>query len=1180
MVTFTDAAAAEMRQRIRARLTEQLALSPDAKVVSHLEEQVALLDTANISTLHSFCLRLVREHFHHERLQLDPEFIILTEDQIFQLRQRTLDELLESHYGGESADARAFQRLVTEQARGAEALVRDLIWRLHRYTQSLADPAGWFERQLGAFAEPQPDQWRAWMLEGCCHWRDEWLPVLREQPEENIAAARCAKSLAEFVPGEVKSALGEILATDADKNSWPKGKKTVFREPIKKFFAEAEFLHSLTPAADGANPLAQDWEWSRGHMQTLLRLAREFAAQFSQAKLDLGGVDFADLEQFALRLLWDAQAGQPTAIAMQWRARLKFVFVDEYQDINEAQDTILRAVSREGAASNRFLVGDVKQSIYRFRLADPTIFQAYKKSWEKLASDLGRTIPLSDNFRSRAALLDFVNPLFASLMRGEIGGVDYDADAHLQFGAPEERVALSRDTDPNPQVELHIQVKGGDDEKADSDADPSERAARAELADLEATEKEARMVAWRLRALHAEKFPVWDEKKKKFRAVDWGDMVVLLRAPSSKVEGFAKEFSRAGVPFHAARGGFYDTTEVSDLLSLLQLLDNPLQDIPLLAVLRSPLVGLSLDELAFIRAEKRDGKFWEALEKNQKSEIRNQKSETQRKVGAFLDSFQVWRKLARQGALSDCLEAVLAETHYEWLVEAQPRGEARRANVNRLLNLIRKFDPYQRQGLFRFLKFVETQRDASAEEKPAPPGSADAVRLMSIHQSKGLEFPVVVIADLGKTFNLGDLRADILLDQKYGLCPRVVPPERNGHYPSLPYWLARRRQLGEALGEELRLLYVALTRAKDRLILTGTTGKKNFIETWRDGVESGTIVTRDILSSRNYLAWLQLWLPRVTNTSEWAGDSAGENHLLTWALYSENDARLLAAGEKSSGAESKPETAKPEPPVVADAVVERLLWEYPFTPATERAAKTSVTALRRQAAEMDEEAEQLFTVERDRSPVAAHGRSPRLGKFLTSSTSGRAAGGDRPRSEFSAAERGIAHHKFLQHVSLAEAGEAAKLKQEVGRLQRDGVLTAAEAGALDLKALAGFWSSKLGRRIRAHPGSVRRELPFTARFAPAELDEVTKRLAGVYSEDEFVVVQGVVDLAVIQKDEIWLLDFKTDAVSSGELEAKKSEYAPQLKLYAQALARIYPKQPVTECWLHFLAAGQSVAIQV
>ncbi|HXP60873.1 MAG TPA: UvrD-helicase domain-containing protein, partial [Dongiaceae bacterium] len=792
MVTFTDAAAAEMRQRIRARLEEELKKDPGN---SHWREQMALFETAHLGTLHSFCLELIRQHFYE--LELDPQLAVLAEEEARLLAEETLERLLQEHYSGRTTAAEAVQQLIQTQGGGWDKPIRALVLRLHRYAQTLPDPAGWVAGQIAAFASPQPDTWQQWLLAALAETRGRWLPLLEAQAAQDEIAAVCAAALRPLEPVPSRAAAAAAFEEiSAAAREFPRGRKTNGLKPLKEFLNEAEFLLSLARLGEGADPLSEDWNWVRSQMITLLEMAREFTEAFTEAKRELGMVDFHDLEQFALRLLWDPKTQQPTRIAHQWRQQLRYVFVDEYQDINAAQDKIIEALSREGAQGNRFLVGDVKQSIYRFRLANPYIFQGYVDSWH---GSRGQVIPLVDNFRSREGLLRFINSLFGLLMRRELGGVDYDERAQLRFGAAEERRPLSVAADPAPAVELHLRLKHGadlpdDDQTPGTPASPAAvasaqaaagtPAALAQVADLEEAQKEARLVALRLRQLHAARQPVWDEAARSFRPAAWSDMAVLLRAPAGKSESYAKEFSRLNVPLQVARGGFYESTEISDLLSLLQLLDNPLQDVPVLAVLHSPLVGLTLDELAAIRLGVK-GPFWTALmlwhRARPQSAARSpqptvSEEETARKVSRFLGLYAHWRRLARQVSLARCLEAVLAETHYaEWLL-TQPRGEQRHANVQRLLALALQFDQFQRQGLFRFLRFIEAQQLAETEPDVAAVNEENAVRLMSIHQAKGLEFPVVVVADLGKAFNLSDLRADVILDETYGLCPQIKPP--------------------------------------------------------------------------------------------------------------------------------------------------------------------------------------------------------------------------------------------------------------------------------------------------------------------------------------------------------------------------------------------------------------------
>jgi ATP-dependent helicase/nuclease subunit A len=1238
VVTFTEAAAAEMRRRLREQLEEKLLAAPDEP---RWAEQLALFDTAHIGTLHGFCLKLVREHFHE--LGLDPQLAVLNEGEARLLAEETLNEELQEHYAGQDELARAVQKLIQIYGGGRDQAIRQLVLRLHHYAQTRPDAGGWLARQIEQFAAPAPDEWREWLLDGIQAWRDEWLPVLenfgtpapaapklpsegwsgtarsprdklRAVPEagassKNEKAAELAVILRRLLKNFSRETAAEVLEQiiSADGN-WPAKRKTILRKPLEDLFDEAKFLVSLATVKNGNDPLAEDWDWVRGPMGALVRLTQNFSARFAARKRDDGVLDFHDLEQFALKLLWNFAANQPTSVAGRWRQKIRFVFVDEYQDINAAQDKIIQALSRDpfgvpsrttrdgltpkppegGTPSegNRFLVGDVKQSIYRFRLADPKIFRDYAQNWR---GKNGQTIHLAENFRSREGLLNFVNSVFEPLMRPEIGGVRYDAEARLQFGTPDRRVELSAARDASPRVELLLRFK-----KGRNDAEPGDDSRGDDLADLQETEKEARLLALRLKWLEASKHEIWDADKKRFRPAEWRDLAVLLRAPSGKAEIYAKEFQHAGVPLVVERGGFYDSNEILDLLSLLQLLDNPLQDVPAIAVLRSPLVGLSLDELAQIRLAAKGVHFWTALNRTQNAECglpsvasgrrMGMRNETLQKIKKFLERFRRWRQLARQASLSQCLESMLAETHYaEWLL-ARPRGAQRRANVERFLGLALKFDQLQRQGLFRFLKFIEAQREAEVEPEVAAVADENAVRLMSIHQSKGLEFPIVAVADLAKPFNTQDLRGEIIFDETFGLCPRIKPPHTGRRYPSLPHWLAQQHQRREQWGEELRLLYVALTRARDTLVLTAAVTEKKWGSLW---LKPEAITIQAIVAARSYADWLGLWFAQYAGGTK-AAATEGELPHLRWRIADDaelrDDSICRSRGDEAQTKDPSetPHVASYKNTIELDAATaERLRailsWKYPFAAATQRAAKSSVTALRRQAAEEpDDEAERVYRLQFSAKRLAriAAGRDKLLAPPAQNPKSSRSAGRN---PKLSAADAGTAHHKFLQFVALENTTDIAALKLETNRLEQKNILSADERVALALEDIAAFWNSEPGRKIRAQAANVRRELAFTARFSPAELEAITGAKSAPGLEDEFVVVQGVADLVVLLPEEIWLADFKTDEVRPAELPEKTRLYAPQLKLYAHALEKIYSR-PVTERWLHFLAAGKTVGI--
>jgi ATP-dependent helicase/nuclease subunit A len=1067
IVTFTEAAAAEMKSRIREAIGARTACP-------RVDEQLALLPTADIGTLHSFCLKLVRQHFH--QLELDPQLTVLEESAARLLMDEALDDLLEH-----ALERPSVRELAETQ--GGEYWLRRLLLRLHDYTQTLADPQGWFDAQLNASSR----QWEQWLLDGFEEFKGYWIPVLQQQSLKNDRAHLWATHLQRFPtvrsPAEINACLAPIVELD-----WPNGTKHL-RKAVEKFYDGVEFLHSLC----AKDALREDWQWTRGHMETLLTLAHEFSRAYADRKRHEATLDFHDFEQFTLRLL--RQNKLPP---------FKHVLVDECQDINAAQDAILRGLSDH----NLFLVGDVKQSIYRFRLADPRIFQHYKTRWEKE----GRVIPLSENFRSRAALLDFINPLFADLMQFGIGGVAYDEDARLKCARKDTVSNVTPESGPHPLVEVHLLNDNGEEPDDDSEF---------LVAELTRTEKEAGMVAQRLSEL------------KERHSLSWKDIVVLMRSPSHKAETYAREFARRNIPLQAEQGDFYECAEISDLLSLLQVLDNPLQDVPLLAVLRSPIVGLSLDELAQIRMANPRGQFWKAL-----ARWHEIYPGSDSKVSVFLKRFSRWRQIARETSLSQRLETILSETFYlDWL-RTQSRPEQRLANVRRFLTLAARFDPLQRHGLRRFLHFVEAQRETEVNSEPIPTSNADAVQLMSIHKSKGLEFPIVVVADLAKPFNFADLNGRVLLDEVYGLCPQVKPPRVNILYPSLPHWLASRRQRAESIGEELRLLYVAMTRAKDRLILTSAI-PSNAAEKW-----PSTILTpHKLISSRSYIDWLGPWFASRAGDLQWLDKPRGACDLFEWFTH--------ASPPKTAEMplKSEPPVAQPSSPPVENARA----WTYPHLSATKEVATQRVTSLRERLAEDDVTA--LYPL--------PYGRGSE--KNTNQSRDRKGAGTTQSRGNLSARQLGNAHHQFLQLMSLHGPWTEPALKMQAEAMHKGGYLDDFEN--LNYPALLAFWQSDLGQRVLANCKFLHREIPFTARMSGGDI-----KATGL-AADEFIVVRGAVDLVVVLEKEIWVIDFKTDSV---DLDRALRIYTPQVQLYGLALKRIY-KRPAL-LYLHFLTLNRTAQV--
>jgi len=1142
MVTFTEAAAAEMRRRIREALNARAASEP---ANPRLAEQLALLDQARIGTLHSFCFRLVRDHFHE--LGLDPQSQVLDEGEARLLAAETASDLIDRHFAAGPADARPVLELIRRHGAGESESIESLVIAVHHRLQTLPDPDGWLAREEQAWAQFDPRAWEAALVAEFRAALPDWREQLAAQPADNLVAHRCAQELGELrdspARSEIAGVCGEMAGLRADEH-WQRNKGR-HRDPILNVLEEAAVLASFAlPGAGGVDPLEADFRFMQPHVLALLGLVREFGKEFALRKRQRAGLDFSDLEQCSLRLLWDAAANAPTATARHWRESLRAVFVDEYQDINEAQDRIIAAISREGAAANRFLVGDVKQSIYGFRLARPDIFLRYARTW-RAAGGAGQVLPLSDNFRSHEAILEFVNRCFVAVSREDLGGIGYPTEAHLRFGDPTGRAQLSRAADPAPRVELCLRLTAP--RRASRETDDGEDSATDE--ELTNAELEAILTANRLRQLKEAGTQIYDRESKALRPVRWGDMAILLRATSGKAEVFAQTFARAGIPLAAGQRGFFDALEISDFVNLFLLLDNPQQDIPLLAVLRSPLVGLTPDELATIRAgAPAERSYWTALNRHQELPAAAP-ARTFEKVQRFLEAFGGWRERVRRGSLSQCLEDILDRTHYLTWLETQPRGRQQSGNVQRLLELTRHYDSWQGRGLHRFLKYVRLLDEDGEGPEPAAPITTDAVRLMTIHASKGLEFPVVVLAGLNRPFRMDAPGAGFVIDDELGICPEVFPVERHQHYPSVSLLRAQRRQRQRTIAEEIRLLYVALTRACDRLILLGTAAGSRALEKWSQPLV-GPLSRQQLAQARSPLDLIGPLLPALCQREDWFAARVGVSEVVVWRVFGGDETISL---DQSAPVEA-PAASRPSTGRELELVNRRVTQPYPFVEATRQAGKTTVTRIRRQLTELDDrEAGELFLWTR-----ASEAR--------------------RPSPKLSAAEVGTAHHTFFQKLSFDAVHSLDDLAREADRLVARGDLSAEERRVLQLDRVREFWSAPVGGAILERRSNVQRELEFTSGFPVSELAELAELAGGSVaspSSADQVLVQGIVDLAVIGPGDIWIIDYKTDDVPAPAVAERAQRYRPQVELYRRALARIYGR-PVTRVWLHFLSPGITV----
>ena len=1126
VVTFTNAAAAQMRQRIGAALTECLARRPGAKT----RRQLLLLNMADINTLHAFCLDLVRSHYYH--LGLAPSFRVAGEDEAALIRENVLDELLEKRY--EEGDP-LFLALSDDYGgeKGDDSLA-ELVLRLYEFSRSHPDPAAWLAGAAAAFSAPGADL-------------DElvWSACIRESV--GLAIERTHDLLVQALAGARApggpAAYAAVLSGDLDMvadlrqcldRPWARLREAfreiawarlpACREGDEELLARVRALRERAKdalkevrerfLAREPGDILADLHRLAPAVNRLADLVREFAEAYRQAKLARGLVDFGDLEHFALRLLTGPD-GAPSAPARALRERYAEVLVDEYQDINPVQETILQLVSR---GANLFMVGDVKQSIYRFRLADPGLFLDKYRHFPTRPGGRQRRVDLTENFRSRPEIIRAVNFLFRQIMTPKAGEMAYGPAEELCPGAPPPDGPLSG------PVELYVlEPPEGDTE------------------DVTAVEREARLLAGRIGEMLSGRRQVWEEGC--FRLLAPRDIVVLLRATRGVAETFLAEFRRRGIPAAADAGGGFDAaTEVETVLSLLRIIDNPLQDIPLAAVLRSPLVGLSAAELAQLRLARPGDPFHRAA----RDGASRLAGTSRTRLEAFWSRLELWRAQARQGRLSDLIWRICRETGFYDYAGAMPGGAVRQANLRTLYDRARQFERTSFSGLFDFLRFVEHLREQGRDTAGTATDAGDAVRIMSVHKSKGLEFPVVGVAGLGRSFNLRDARARTVLHKDLGIGPDVVDRELGIRYPGWAKLAIREKMVRESLAEEMRILYVALTRAREKLLLVGSV--RNLaarLRDWSTYLDWPGVALPDscLLAAGDFLDWIG---PAVLRHRDWqGGGSPVRDDPSRWEVYCPAHAPAAPAGESPPvdaefWALVRRGQALPVPGDVARRVGDSLDWVYPHQEAVGRPAKIGVTELKRRLALPDETARPLYR------PVVR----PR---FLQAT------------GELSTAEQGTVWHLVLQHLDLAGDLSPAGIAAQIRTMQENLLLNEHQAAVVDPAALARLFAGALGRRLVA--GRVRRELPFGLLVAAGE---VRPEPAG-RSEDEPVLVQGVIDCLVEEEDGFLLVDWKTDRVVDAE------RYRPQLDLYARAVETVF-RRPVRDRYLYFLRAEEAVPL--
>jgi len=1201
VVTFTNAAAAEMRERIAEAISTQLERNPGS---ANIQRQLILLGKASITTIHSFCLEVVRANFQH--INIEPGFRVADETESRLMKLEALSEVFEEQYEEENEEF--FELLECYGGNRDDRALQDMVLDLYDFVMSSPWPEEWLEKMTRRLNVPDGTDFgdtpwgRALLssaktqLEGLREMILRALNILKDASglekyqalyEEDYAGVDEALGLfsesREAKWDDVYNALQNIefaalprcgKDVDRDRQEIAKGIRDDVKAGIKR-------LREKIIAANSTD-IASDLKALYPKMRCLAGLVKLLAEKYSEKKSRKSVADFNDLEHFCLEIL--AEKGEdgtvrPSKAALGYRERFDEILVDEYQDSNLVQETIISMISRaDSGEPNVFMVGDVKQSIYRFRQARPELFLEKYRTYRTDKGNSYRKILLFKNFRSRKGILDAVNFIFGQIMSAGAGELDYTDDEALHEGAVFEE-AGREDIKAGFETELHIiqtgdaeefsgapgrENEGEEDYEADGDYEEPEDAGM-----LDDIQCEARLAGLRILELirageDGGNFRVCDRATKECRKAEFRDIVILLRTVKNWADVFMEELSAMGIPAFADTGaGFFKTVEVQVALSLLQIIDNPLQDIPLLAVLRSPIAAFGTEELAEIRLADKKARMFDALRKLAGSG----QGETARKAAAFLENLQKWREMSAYMPTDRLLWQLYNDTGYYAVVGAMKAGEQRQANLRMLFERARQFEETSYKGLFNFINFIDRLKSGKGDMGSAKILSENdnVVRIMSIHKSKGLEFPVVILAGCGKKFNLQDMNKSVLLHQDLGFGPDVADHKARISWPSAAKQAIRERIKTETLSEEMRILYVAMTRAREKLIITGAVGDAGKAAArWAAcaSVRNARLPAHEILKGCNYLDWMGPALIRHKTSGalrEYACGGSGFDGLLiddpsVWSIkiWNKSDVQSREILKKHEDAEEKfirwlddVETAA-EIAGFSEEISGRLEWNYPYAWASRIPAKVSVTELKKR----------LFNSEISEEAGVFPESLPELikkPKFMEE------------RKGLTYAEKGAALHFVMQRLDFARGN----IETQIEEMREKDLLSAQQAQSVDAKKIRRFLESPLGKRMLAS-GKINRETPFNIEMPCREIfGEVDHEACG----GETVLLQGIIDCWFEEPDGIVLLDYKTDYVPVGAIETIKQRYAPQIKYYAGALEMLTGKR-VKEKYIYLFLDGQ------
>ena len=1204
VVTFTNAAASEMRERIGDAISKKLEEMPDSKM---LQRQLALLNKSNITTIHSFCLDIIKNNFH--LIDLDPGFRIGDETECTLIKQDVLIELFEDKYDKEDE---GFLNLIEAYCTNRDdERLKEIVLKLYNFSMSGPWPSVWLrekaqEFNINSLDELEKASWYKVLKESLyldlnnakngldeaikiCEEDSDLAPYLLNLKPElngienainslNLNLEQIYKAIKDiefaYRIKTVKKGLGDEL---------DKKKVKSLRDDVKKKINQIKggvFSVSLDETLNGIKNMYPI-------IKSLTELVIEFSDRYVKKKMERVILDFNDLEHLCLKILTcNDENGEvyASSVAQKFREKFEEVLVDEYQDSNNVQETIISMVSRKDLDNpNVFMVGDVKQSIYRFRQAKPELFLEKYNSYSEEDNKKNRKIMLYKNFRSREEVIKGVNFIFKSLMSKTVGELDYTDKEALNLGASYDEINKDNvyfqdnefiDLDKievSGALELHILDKSSDFEDGKNEINDEDDKENDNEEDLSAVAIEARIIAKRIKELinpsDGKCFMVFDKNLNRYRKITYKDIVILLRSTKNWADTIVEELSFGGIPVYAdINTGYFQTIEIRTIMSLLHIIDNPMQDIYTIASMRSPIFAFTSEELADIRILNRDNYFYLNV-KDIAEDVYDERinKSLKDKCVYFIEKIGSWREKSLYMPIDEFLWYLYSDTSYYGYVGAMVNGIQRQANLRILFQRAKQYEQTSFKGLFNFINFINKLRKSSGDLGTAKilGENEDVVRIMSIHKSKGLEFPVVFLSGCGKQFNLRDINDSLLFHEELGIGADCIDIKKRIRYTTLQKYAIKKKFELETLSEEMRILYVALTRAKEKLIITGSSYnlQKDIDACYKAGVKGfNKVIPSELLKQKSYLKWIMTALIKHKD-----GDilRQGKNEfveisddLSSWKInfHKKSDFGIENVEDSIEKKNISILSLNYSNFEVDEEIRKRLEFRYKYRDVCSVPSNISVSDIKKAEEEIFEpQAENLFSEEKNR-------KKPR---FIME------------EKGLSKAEKGTAMHFVMQKLDLNKVNLLNEIKEQIKNMFEKGLITKDEEESINIFKIQKFFKSNLGQRLlKAYKENkqVFRELPFITEIP---VKRIEKDLIDKIFNNEKLRLQGIIDCFFEEDDGIVLLDYKTDYVENGKEKEILDKYRVQIDLYTETLERVIGKK-VKERYLYLFGIDKEV----